>query len=161
MLHTGELRFAKELREAPTLQDELKDFRRHVSEAGRYSFSARDGKHDDLVLAVAIALWRAVKRKKTFGSPSTPPRVHLGHEKSKATCFCDREGRAKQPRKHISVSCRLTANGSATGAFCGHSICPHKCSLRGQADMALASQMSAFLPKADLPSCTAHMRFRG
>jgi len=49
MLHTGELRFAKELREAPTLQDELKDFRRHVSEAGRYSFSARDGKHDDLV----------------------------------------------------------------------------------------------------------------
>jgi hypothetical protein len=34
-LHAGELRFAKELREAPTIESELKDFRRHVSEAGR------------------------------------------------------------------------------------------------------------------------------
>jgi hypothetical protein len=32
-LHTGELRFAKELREAPAMESELKDFRRHVSEA--------------------------------------------------------------------------------------------------------------------------------
>jgi hypothetical protein len=79
----GELRFAKELREAPTLQDELKDFRRHVSEAGRYSFSARDGKHDDLVLAVAIALWRAVKRKARFDGPSKKPRVLYGYEHAK------------------------------------------------------------------------------
>src|SRR5262249_43243486 len=62
-LHTGELRFAQDLREAPAMQEELKDFRRHVSEAGRYSFSAREGKHDDLVLAVAIAVWRAARRK--------------------------------------------------------------------------------------------------
>jgi hypothetical protein len=34
-LHTGELRFAKELREAPAMESELKDFRRHVSETGR------------------------------------------------------------------------------------------------------------------------------
>jgi hypothetical protein len=61
-LHTGELRFAKELREAPAMESELKDFRWHVSEAGRYSFEARGGTHDDLVLAVAIALWRAVKK---------------------------------------------------------------------------------------------------
>lgn len=40
-LHTGELRFAKELREAPAMVSELKDFRRHVSEAGHYSFEAR------------------------------------------------------------------------------------------------------------------------
>jgi hypothetical protein len=83
MLNTGELRFAKELREAPTLQDELKDFRRHVSEAGRYSFSARDGKHDDLVLAVAIALWRAVKRKKYFGEDRSPPNVIRGYAHTK------------------------------------------------------------------------------
>ena len=42
-LHAGELRFAKELREAPALETELKDFRRHVSEAGRYSLEARSG----------------------------------------------------------------------------------------------------------------------
>jgi hypothetical protein len=63
-LHTGELRFAKELLEAETMREELRDFRRHVSTAGRYSFEARVGKHDDLVLAVAIALWSLVGRPK-------------------------------------------------------------------------------------------------
>ena len=83
MMHTGELRIAKELRETPALKTELKDFRRHVSEAGRYSFAAREGQHDDLVLAVAIALWRAARRKRTFGSSRAPPKVRLGYENSK------------------------------------------------------------------------------
>jgi hypothetical protein len=82
MMHTG-LRIANELRETPALETELKDFRRHVSEAGRYSFQARIGAHDDLVLAVAIPLWRAVRRKKTFNRPSTPPRVRLGYASAK------------------------------------------------------------------------------
>jgi hypothetical protein len=63
---------------------ELKDFRRHVSEAGRYSFQARTGAHDDLVLAVAIAAWRAVRKKKTFNRSSrTPPKVILGYASAK------------------------------------------------------------------------------
>jgi hypothetical protein len=49
-LHTGELRFAKELTDADALADELKDFRRKVSAAGRFQFEARVGKHDDLGL---------------------------------------------------------------------------------------------------------------
>jgi hypothetical protein len=61
-LHTGELRFAAELLEAGAMQEELKDFRRKVSVAGRYTFEARVGKHDDLVLAVAIGLWAIVGR---------------------------------------------------------------------------------------------------
>jgi hypothetical protein len=68
-LHTGELRFASELTEAGAMQEELKDFRRKVSVAGRYTFEARVGKHDDLVLAVAIGLWAIVGRPK-----QTPPR---------------------------------------------------------------------------------------
>jgi hypothetical protein len=48
-LHTGELRFAASLHEASALAEELKDFRRHVSVAGRYSYEARVGKNDDLV----------------------------------------------------------------------------------------------------------------
>ncbi|MFZ5781747.1 MAG: hypothetical protein ACOY4R_16270 [Pseudomonadota bacterium] len=70
-LHTGELRFAATLTEAGAMQEELKDFRRKVSAAGRYSFEARVGRHDDLVLAVAIGLWTLVGRPRpaypTFG----------------------------------------------------------------------------------------------
>jgi hypothetical protein len=61
-LHSGELRFAAELTEAHALAEELKDFRRHLTSAGRATYQARTGKHDDLVLAVAIALWWAVER---------------------------------------------------------------------------------------------------
>jgi hypothetical protein len=46
------------------MQEELKDFRRKVSAAGRATFEARVGKHDDLVLAVAIAIWTCVGRPK-------------------------------------------------------------------------------------------------
>jgi hypothetical protein len=60
-LHTGELKFAAALAEADAMKAELLDFRRRVSAAGRFSFEARVGKHDDLVLSVAIALWWMVR----------------------------------------------------------------------------------------------------
>ncbi len=73
-LHLGELRFAAELLEAGAMADELKDFRRKVSSAGRYSFEARTGRHDDLVLACSIGLWALVGRpvapRPSFGSYS-------------------------------------------------------------------------------------------
>lgn len=59
-LHLGELRIAAALTEAGPLADELKDFQRKVSAAGRTQWEARVGKHDDLVLAVALALWSFV-----------------------------------------------------------------------------------------------------
>jgi hypothetical protein len=61
-LHCGELGFAPELHEAGAMEGELADFQRKVSAAGRYSYEARVGKHDDLVLSVAIALWACVGR---------------------------------------------------------------------------------------------------
>ncbi len=59
-LHSGELKIAADLSDAPALADELKDFARKVSESGRVTFNARSGSHDDLVLAVAIALFSAL-----------------------------------------------------------------------------------------------------
>jgi hypothetical protein len=82
-LHTGELRFAKELTEAGTMAEELRDFRRHVSASGRFQYEARATKHDDLVLSVAIALWSCTGRPQqtpphfgTWGSVTGPS--HLG-----------------------------------------------------------------------------------
>jgi hypothetical protein len=63
-LHSGELRFAADLTEASALAEELKDFRRHLGAAGRATYAARIGKHDDLVLAVSIALWWAIERRR-------------------------------------------------------------------------------------------------
>ena len=40
-LHAGTLRFADALQESDALREELKDFTRHVTQAGRYSYSAR------------------------------------------------------------------------------------------------------------------------
>ena len=64
-LHVGELRFAQALTESAVMKEELKDFRRHVGAAGRFSYEARTGKHDDLILAVAIALWWASRPQST------------------------------------------------------------------------------------------------
>jgi hypothetical protein len=57
MLHIGTLRFAAELSDAPAMKEELKNFRRKLSEAGRASYAARSGQHDDMVLSVAIGCW--------------------------------------------------------------------------------------------------------
>jgi hypothetical protein len=61
-LHSGELRIAAALADASALKDELKDFARSVSAAGRVTFNARSGAHDDLVLAVAVALFASLNR---------------------------------------------------------------------------------------------------
>jgi hypothetical protein len=61
-LHSGELKIAANIADAGALAEELKDFARKVSESGRVTFNARSGAHDDLVLAVAIALFTALNR---------------------------------------------------------------------------------------------------
>jgi hypothetical protein len=58
LLHNGQLKIHKDLADAQVLIDELQSFQASVSATGYWRFGARSGKHDDLVLAVAIALWR-------------------------------------------------------------------------------------------------------
>lgn len=49
----------KTLPEAGTFVAELQDFKAEVTNSGYWKFGARSGKHDDLILALAIAVWRA------------------------------------------------------------------------------------------------------
>ncbi len=57
LLQTGRFKFAKELPEATTLAGELQNFQLTVTEAMHDTYEGRKGTHDDLVLAVALALW--------------------------------------------------------------------------------------------------------
>jgi hypothetical protein len=58
-LQGGRLKIAGALPEAATLTKELQAFEVKLSQAGHDSYSAREGEHDDLILAVAVALWLA------------------------------------------------------------------------------------------------------
>ena len=58
LLQQERLKVAERLPEAATLVTELTNFRYTLSAAGHDSYGAwRDGEHDDLVLAVALAVW--------------------------------------------------------------------------------------------------------
>jgi hypothetical protein len=61
-LNTGAMVFADDLAEREALRDELSNFQRHVTAAGRSIFEARGGKHDDIVLAIGLATWWAVTK---------------------------------------------------------------------------------------------------
>ena len=62
-LHDGSLKIARDLGEAKALADEFGAFRRTITGAGRATFGARTGKHDDLLLATSCALWYASRPK--------------------------------------------------------------------------------------------------
>jgi hypothetical protein len=51
------LTFSKHLTEADALKQEIADFVRSATGAGRMRYEARQGKHDDMVMALAIAVW--------------------------------------------------------------------------------------------------------
>jgi hypothetical protein len=58
LLQSGRLLIARELKHAKTLEKELMSFRTKVTLQGTEPSAAwREGPHDDLVLAVAIAVW--------------------------------------------------------------------------------------------------------
>jgi len=90
LLHEGRLKILRELAEAETLVRELQDFRVEFTAAGHLTFNARTGKHDDLVLALAIAVWRAygggmasygvweLTRRQAMGSRANEPRYFVG-----------------------------------------------------------------------------------
>jgi hypothetical protein len=66
MYEHDELTMSKGLSEIEALLTELSDMRVRLSDRGNERFAVwRDGAHDDLVLAVALAVWRAKKGTKS------------------------------------------------------------------------------------------------
>ncbi len=63
LLHSGDLKIAAGLKDTQALVRELQDFRASFTSAGNAVFNAREGAHDDLVLAVAIAVWYGQQMK--------------------------------------------------------------------------------------------------
>src|SRR5262249_19861726 len=61
-LQGGRLRVVPSLPLADVVKDELLSFRVKVAESARESFNAREGTHDDLLLALPLAVWVAEPR---------------------------------------------------------------------------------------------------
>jgi hypothetical protein len=59
LLHSERLKIQSSLPEARALVRELQEFRIDFSASGHMTFNARSGSHDDLLLSLAIACWRA------------------------------------------------------------------------------------------------------
>ncbi len=74
-LQQGKLNVSPQLPEARTLRDELGTFEVTLTEAANATFSHRDGKHDDLVLATALSLWGAQHRPRQ--PPPPPPAIAI------------------------------------------------------------------------------------
>jgi hypothetical protein len=58
LMATGCLKIQADLPEADTLIRELRDYRVQFTPSGQLTANARQGQHDDLVLATALAIWR-------------------------------------------------------------------------------------------------------
>jgi hypothetical protein len=68
LLEGEELKFASGLRELPALMRELTDVRSTMRSSGRIRMGADGcGEHDDLVIALALACWRARRGQIRFG----------------------------------------------------------------------------------------------
>ena len=73
LLEQGEFRIARKLRDAGPLVKELLDVRATPGRAGRMRLGADGGgEHDDLVIALALACWRAKRRQLRFGMQRLP-----------------------------------------------------------------------------------------
>lgn len=67
ILQTGRIAIAHDVPFAQTLEDELSNFKVRITQTGSEQFEGRTGVHDDLVLALAIALWSAEGRHSAPG----------------------------------------------------------------------------------------------
>jgi hypothetical protein len=78
LLQTRRLHVARALTDTPVLVRELETYRVKITAARNEVFEAwREGQHDDLVLAVALAAWAGEKSLPPLNRSPIPPRVIL------------------------------------------------------------------------------------
>jgi hypothetical protein len=62
----GFLEFAADMPELPLLIDELQNFEMRFTAKGNDTYSAKGANHDDLVLALSLAVWSAKNTEESF-----------------------------------------------------------------------------------------------
>jgi hypothetical protein len=73
LLERGELKIARGLGQAGALMKELVDVKARIGSGGRVRVGADGaGEHDDLVIALALACWRAGRKQVGFGTRRLP-----------------------------------------------------------------------------------------
>jgi hypothetical protein len=63
LLHTNDFMISDRLPEAQALIEELRDFEYSYTDSGYTRFNAAAGKHDDLLISVALGAWVATDRR--------------------------------------------------------------------------------------------------
>ncbi|MCS3676226.1 hypothetical protein GGP72_000122 [Salinibacter ruber] len=74
-VQNGEIKAASELELWDTLRDELESFTAEITETGHDSYEARQGEHDDLVLALSLPVWLSGWWRRRGNSTTLPPTV--------------------------------------------------------------------------------------
>ncbi len=67
VLQEGRIKLPKDKPEAGLLVNELQNYQVKLSDAGHDSYNARQGQHDDLVLALALAVWWGERQTGSLG----------------------------------------------------------------------------------------------
>lgn len=76
VLEKNEIRIAADIKDLGSLIEELVNVRNTAKENGRERIGAdRAGEHDDLVIAVSLAVWKAMKKAGTIGERNI--RLHV------------------------------------------------------------------------------------
>jgi hypothetical protein len=102
VLQTGRLKIADGLPLAKLLTEELLGFQVKISEAGRDSYGAwREGAHDDLVLATALACWLSDRGRVVVGPPikygfGSPTKPKVFDWQNAGSIFVDSTGRVRE-----------------------------------------------------------------
>lgn len=76
------IRIAASMRHAETLRDELLAYRRSTTDRGTDTYAAASGSHDDLVLALSLALWTAERHPVRYATFHVPEgRIPTQHDR--------------------------------------------------------------------------------
>lgn len=112
LLHEGRLKIHADLPDATALVEELQNFRVEFTDSGYMRFNARTGKHDDLVLALAIALWRAYGDESHTGIIEYYERLNRGEVGQQST----------QARERPRVTLKRLGNVSSVHTVKGRAL---------------------------------------